>query len=206
MQTQILLPGRLLLRVLLHPSFPTLTGGGVAPRKRQGSNLRIRHCNLLIRILRIKPNDRLLQRSPCPTVEQITLDLRPIFARNSHIAAIVESLLQGDAKFFLSGELRDPPFQSLMRRPRRNFERVRIDRVRVRRCCRRRCMIDMPAFFTCHKVSLWNRLKNCHPERSGGKRSAAAAQSKDLVLAGRYHRLTREFSSTRAFPAKTRWK
>src|ERR1019366_2519687 len=157
MQTQILLPRRLLLRVLLHPCFPTLARRGIAAGKRQSPNLGIRYRNLLVRILGIQPHNRLFERSARPAVEQIPLDLRPILARNGNVAAIVEGLLQSHAQFFFTRQLRDPSFQPLMRRPGRNLQRVGIHHVRVRRNRLRRSVVDMSAFFSCHEFSLeWN--------------------------------------------------
>src|ERR1035437_8590609 len=181
MQAQVLLARSFLLRVLFHPGFPTPARRGVAPRELEGSDIRVGDGQLFVRILRVEADQRLSQRLRRSPVEQVAFDLRPILARDRHVPAIVKRLFQRDPKLFFASQLRNPPLEPLVRRPRRNFQSVRIHRVGMRRRSIRRSVVDVPAFFPCHEYFCLGKIrsvilseaKNPLPARttSGFKRS-----------------------------------
>ena len=148
-QTQIRFAGSFLRRIFLHPRFPAFAGGSVASGKSKGRNFSVGNRKLFVRILRIKPNYRILQRRRCPAIEQIAFDLRSILPRDGHVAAIVERFFKRDAQLFVAGQRRNPAFKLLVRGARSNLKFVRVQRSRVRRRSGG-FVIEMSCLFTSH--------------------------------------------------------
>src|ERR1700680_420725 len=124
MQTQILLSTRLLLRILFHPGFPALASCSIAPRERKSANFRVGNCYLLARILGVKPDERLSERSASPPVKQISFDFIPILAGDGHIPPVIKRLFQGSPQLLFAGKFGNPAFQALLLRPWGDFERI----------------------------------------------------------------------------------
>src|SRR5207245_5941436 len=82
-------------------------------------------------------------------VKDVTLLLRSVFPGDRNVPAIIESFLQRPTDFFFAGQRRNPPLKLLVRGPRRNLKRIRINTPYMRRrpC---RFMIKMPSSFSSH--------------------------------------------------------
>src|SRR6266700_4523427 len=133
LERNILLAGGFLFAVFLHPSFPALASRCVAAGKREGGDIGIRNRDFLRRILGIDPYEGVSQRRPATPVENVTLNLRAVFASNGDVATIVERFLEGAANFLLAGELRNPALELLVSPTRDDLERVWIERIRLLR-------------------------------------------------------------------------
>ncbi len=108
LQRNVLLACRFFRGVFLHPGFPALACGGVAAGKSQSGNVGIRYSNFFVRALGIEVDDGIFQRGCAAPVEQVTFNLRSVFASDRYVAAIIESFLECAADFFVTGKLRNP--------------------------------------------------------------------------------------------------
>src|SRR4029077_584165 len=126
LQAQIPPTRLLLVPILLDPRFPTLACGRVAPRKGECRNVGIGDLQSLIGVFWQDAHIRAGQRRAADAVEDVALEFGPVFARYSHVAAVIEGFLQGLAQFILAGKLRNPPLQRLVYEPGRYFQLIGI--------------------------------------------------------------------------------
>src|SRR5437899_3472144 len=98
----------LLIPILPHPGFPTLAGSGVAPRKGQRSDLRIRNFCALIGIFWQKSHERIAKSGAGHPIKDVAFEFAAIPACNRNIAAIVERFFEGFAQIVLAGKFRNP--------------------------------------------------------------------------------------------------
>src|SRR5271157_727381 len=124
LQRDVLFAGGLLLPVLADPGFPAFASGGVASSEGQGGDIGIRNRNFLRRILRNEAHDGGVERWAVAPVEDVTFHARTIFARDGHVAAVVEGPLQRIAQFGFAGQLGDPAFDLVVVAAGGDFQRI----------------------------------------------------------------------------------
>src|SRR5471030_2500305 len=75
----VLLPGRFLFPVFLHPGFKAFSGSGITTGKSQRSDVAVRNRKFLAGIFGIQPDDGISERFARAPVEDVALDLAAIF-------------------------------------------------------------------------------------------------------------------------------
>ena len=109
-ERDVLFAGGFFLPILADPGFPAFAGGGVASGEGESGDVGIRDGNLLRGIFRDETHDRFGEGRAIATVEDLAFHARSVFAGDGDVAAIVEGLLQGGAKFGFGGEVGNPAF------------------------------------------------------------------------------------------------
>jgi hypothetical protein len=142
--------GSFFRRVFFHPGFPAFSSSGVASGEGERCDIGVEDGDFFVRVFGVETDQGILERRRGAAVEEIAFDFGAIFAGDSYVAAVVEGFFEGDADFFVGGELRDPAFEIFVGGAGSDFEGVGI-------CVGhglRGLMVDMTRFFACHRVLL----------------------------------------------------
>ena len=122
------LAGGLFRPVLFHPGFVAFARGGVATGEGKCRDFGIRNLHAVVRVLRKHSNKRGCERVSGRAIEDVAFDFRSIFARDGHVAAILERFFERGAKIGVGGEFGHPAFDVLPRRSGCDFELFGIKR------------------------------------------------------------------------------
>src|SRR5258708_35745702 len=122
LQANILFPGGFFLRVFFHPRFPASAGGRVAAGKGQRGDIGVTDGHFFVGVLGEEADHGISQGASAAPVEEVAFDFRSVLAGVRDATALVESLFERDAAFFLTREIRDPAFKLFMLGARYNFE------------------------------------------------------------------------------------
>src|SRR5262249_16873313 len=112
--------------ILAHPRLPAAAGGGIASAKREPCNLGVGDAYFLVASRRKDADKRILQVASLAAIEDIALDLASILQTDSHVAAVIESLVEREPHLVVAGKLRNPALQIFPLYSRGDFQLIGI--------------------------------------------------------------------------------